>query len=63
MGLQRTAIERQPHIFRYYTINTTQRYRETEKNINPVSQCLYVDSDIRCIILSVAQFVTKEDKR
>ena len=61
--MQRTAIERQPHIFHYYTINTTQRYRETEKNTNSISLCLYVDSDIRCIILSVAQFVTKEDKR
>ncbi len=61
--MQRTGIERRPHIFRYYTINTTQRYRETEKNTNSISLCLYVDSDIRCIILSVAQFVTKEDKR
>lgn len=48
----------------HYKYNTEiQRYRETEKNTNSISLCLYVDSDIRCIILSVAQFVTKEDKR
>jgi hypothetical protein len=48
----------------YYKYNTEiQRYRETEKNTNSISLCLYVESDIRCIILSVAQFVTKEDKR
>ena len=63
MGLQRTAIERQPHIFHYYTINTTQRYKETENNTNSISLCLYVDSGILCIILSVDQFVTQEDKR
>jgi hypothetical protein len=43
-------------------INTTQRYKDTEKNKNSVSLCLCVDIDIRGFILSVAQSVTRERK-
>ena len=44
-------------------INTTQRYKDTEKNKNSVYLCLCVDIDIRGFILCVAQSVTRERKQ
>ena len=51
-----------PKVLALPYINTTQRYKDTEKNKNSVSLCLCVDLDIRYFILSVAQSVTRERK-